>query len=623
MDAYKVFVSLGMKNGISAGLRTIQAEVFGLKKTVDLTTGSFSRMQAAVVGAMAGGTGFALGKAYMGLADAGGKVLTQQGQILSLTGQQRDVAQATAEAYRDIAISNTTIAGNLGAFQQLRGVFRDSGEAIKGMSAFLKGNAVFQGFGGTASEFGKAIKALDIQGAFVNAKGQFDVSRLAPAIGDYNAAFGLSHGLLTPADLLNYTKMAGPAASMMDTHAYLRDNLELMLGLGRTGGRGEAYAIKDLIGGNVSKALAASLYHLGIVQLKNLSVTAGHYAIKRGGLQNEGELTSRNGGLIRWFYDTVLPDMQKHGYKLNAAGLAQALGSLPATTLRALTFALTNKAQVEAGMKKFDQASALSPEQYHTMMATNYGLAKSNLASAFTSLWQALGTSPAQVMISTLNELASGIRNLTQWVGAHPGYAKMLTDMLGALAVGFTVLGVAFGAAAIVGLVGSGGLLAGLALGVTGFGVSMAAFNWKSLTADFNGAVIGFENGIKRVLYDITHPGQLLTDLTPGATPAPAGAPAGHWAIVGHGTRVFLPDQTHVTQTTSAHNGQGLHEAWNAVKAWVDSGAPVTVTNSHDIASAAKTGLSGAVAMHQGYPRGPTGLNNRPVFPGTAGLAAP
>jgi len=614
-DVYRIGISIAMRNGVSSALKVIQKDVLGLGTAVDFTQGKLNKLKLAVGGAALAFAGKQVLSAYAGLANAGGKVLNQQAQILSLTGSQRDVVMATKEAYKDIAISNTTIAGNLSAFQALRAVLSNSKEAIAAMAPFLNAAVVFKGFGGTQAGLAYAVKALDIQGAFVGANGQLDPTRVKSALHDYNTVFGLSHGLLTPQQLLQFTKMAGPAAAMMSTSAYLRDNYELMLGLGPTGGRGEAYAIKDLLGGGTSKALAEQLAHLGLVRRGGIEDEFGHYVIKRGALSGNAQLTGQ--GIIPWFYGTVVPLLKAHHYALNAAGLAQALGSLPQTTLRAFTYLLTNRAQIEAGMHKYDVAT--QQNYLATMLASNFALAKGNVTSAFTALWQALGTPAAKMAIPILNELAGGIRRFTQWIGAHPGYAVAIDKTLLALGVGLTALGSALVIGAVIAAVGTGGTLAALGVGIAAVATVLAATNWGAISKAFGNAVSGFEHGIQRILYDITHPGQLIKDVSglgSGAPAVPSHPPGnGHWQIAGR-TRIWVPAGSHAP--TGPGLIQGTEDIWHSLANWVDQGAPVTVTNPGDIGFNMHKTMVRSLAAPQ---TGPSGFNGRAVPYGTPAVS--
>ena len=232
VDVYKIGISIGLQNHVSSALRIIQKDILGLSKTIDLTQGKFNHLKLAVMGAGAVFAGAGALDAFKGLAKAGGAVVDMQQNMLQVGMSHLQVVQATAAAYKDIAIAGTTISGNLGGYLTTRAVMKNDIDTIKALPSFLRNQFAFTSMGGNAGSFGMALKALDLQGGFIGKNGQLDPAKVNAGLNDYLSVYGLSHGLLTPQQIYQFTRLAGPAASMMSTSDYLRNNYEVVLGLG-------------------------------------------------------------------------------------------------------------------------------------------------------------------------------------------------------------------------------------------------------------------------------------------------------------------------------------------------------------------------------------------------------
>lgn len=581
-DVYKIAVKIGMTNNISSTLKVIQRDILGLSKAVDLTQGKFNRLKLMVGGAAMVFGGLAALDAFKGLAKAGGAVLDMQQNMVQVGMSHLQVVQATAAAYKDIAIAGTTVAGNLGGYLTTRAVMKNDSDTIRALPAFLKNQFAFTSMGGNAGSFGMALKALDLQGAFVGKNGQLDPAKINSGLNDYLSVYGLSHGLLTPQQIYQFTRLAGPAASMMSTSDYLRDNYEVMLGLGTSGGRGEQMGIKTFVGGQASKALAEHLRRYGIVTPGGISADHGQYSIRPGALQNYSTLLDPKQGIGGWFYKTILPDLLKKHLGLNSSGLAQLLGPLDVSTMKYFNFLLTNRAQVLAGEQKYDQASGVN---HYDAARLSWTGATKNFSTAFTALEQALGVPAAGIAVTVLNKITGAVRNMTAWIGAHQNYAGIVDKILLGLGVGLTALGTAAIATGVAAMVGSGGTLALAVAGITGLGLAMHRFPH---------ALGDAEKAVQHFLYDVTHP------FSAAVQASTVGGPTGS-RFIPHG------------QAGPAHGtiGKEISDAFSTINAWINAGAPTNVTNTRDIANATLTRVTRSLNAPSTGPSG-TNLRNTP-----------
>ncbi len=247
---------------------------------------------------------------------------------------------------------------------------------------------------------------------------------------------------------------------------YLTQTVEVMLGLGRTGGRGMQMATKTLLGGNLTKAQAEELTALGVVAPGGIKQTAGHYALQPGALVGYADLATK--GVDYWFQHDMLPLLKKAEGGKGMAGLMQALtksggmdkqtadlvalmsqlGAFPVTEQRLFSFLLMNQAQVQKFKAQFGQATKGKPGEI--LGGQSWTMNVQNLESAWTGLMEALGTPAAQMAVPIIRDLADAMKSMTGWIGTHPDVAKALVGVMGTLGGVLTVAGgMRLGAAAL------------------------------------------------------------------------------------------------------------------------------------------------------------------------------
>ncbi len=611
IEAYKIGVSITMQNGVSGVLKVIQKDLLGIKKAVDFTQGSFTRMHLAVAGAAGVVAGGAFLEVFKSLAEAGGAVVNQQAKMAQLGISNRDIALETADAYKNISISGTTIAGNMAAALKLRSIFggTDFKEADMAVPAFLKAQFALQGAGINPTSIEDFIKPLDVMGAFRTGN-KLDPAKFGPAIQMAVSAVLSSGGLLTGAAFQRAIQLAGPAAAQMGEQTFFNTMLEPLLALGTKAARGLQYGGSTFIGGQMSKASASMLDRLGITSAADYTHEGGRWTLDQNKIA--GSKLLDKGDIIDWISDYFVPDAAKaHLNPMVAAA------SLPQTLQALISTVYELGPQIAKSIAQQAQANAANP---YTAAQAAWSGATGNISTALTGLWQALGTPAAYMGVTVLNRISDGIRNFTTWLGAHPQVASLIDKTLLALSVGLTVLGSAAIVSGIALMVGPAGYLALTATGIAGLGLVLHTF--PSILTDA-------EKGLQKFVWGILNPFAKGSWLNQGPG-GPSPHPGMHWAVYGKGSGGWVPDNPTVPQQQSGSGSwkpteDAVKKAYQIVADWIFKGAPVTASGAVAVTNPGDIGKASAAAtirnLHQGFTApnsGPTGFNPSASPPGSS-----
>ena len=604
IDVFKIGVSIGLTNNVSQVLRVIQRDLFGLNKTVDLTTGKFSAMKAAAVGAMAAVAGGAALKGMLDLVHAGEKVNEQLAKMKMAGYSSASIAaNAAAAAKAAVTVPGTTWSGNLSTLSLLRATLQNSAEARAALVPVAKAQFAASVLGMGREDFQSLLKGLDIKGSFVK-NGKLDAATLGKALNEAVAVVGMSHGLLTGKALFQFVRMAGPAASTIGTERFLRDFVEIMQTVGRTAGRGSLYMWKTFVGGGLSKAEADALERNGLVK-GPISETGGHYALKPGQLVGYDYLVKR--GIIDWTYKYLLPTLAKKGIT-DPAAIAAAISTDPATVQRLITFLVTNQAQVAKG--RVQAAEAMRVDQYAVAQTNSPGAQMKDFTQAWNGFLEALGKPLVRTAYENLGMLTKRLLELEGWALRNPqlvGDVGRIVALVGVAAVGFAAFAVGGAAASALGLLtGAGGLLA-VSAGLVALGVGLKSLpGWliklvqiaantaggAGVGAAFAGppgaaagAVVGFG-------MSLSPSGPSVHDRLAAAADAKYGHGNWHWHFDWLWGNTPVPD-----------GGAGVPgQTYRSNGAHGDGATPVYVVNPHDIGHAVNKGLRTPAARTPSLP---------------------
>lgn len=445
-------------------LAGIGRELLGVSKAADALSGKLNAVKVAALGAMAAIAGTATLTVLGKIIKAGDKLVEQQTKLKGLGVSDATVGRATRAAYDYAqAIPGTNPAGNLATIREARGILNNTQEAIAAAPAILRTELDLGVYNDNQrkGDILSLIKALDIKGGFIK-NGELDVATLNRSMREAEAALVLTNGILTGKQFYQFTRMAGPAATAMNTEQYLKDTTEAQMGLGSTGGRGMQMAAKTFLGGQLTKASRDQLIQLGLLSEADVKSDHGHYSIKPGTIKGFNELMNK--GMIRWFHDVVVPAMEAHHFTGPAAVL-QALSALPVTEQRLFSFIYTNWAQVEKFGAQFDKQMGVDTNA--TLQKGSPALALRDFHAAWDGLMQALGAPVVSQSIAMLHGLTDAILFLEGEASRHPTAVKVIYDLTAALA-GLMVIG---GGLAI-----AGAALSPFAKGLRGLSSALSLF---------------------------------------------------------------------------------------------------------------------------------------------------
>ncbi len=559
-EVYAIAVRIALQNNVSSGLKVIAKDLLGLNGAVDGLQRKFGRLHVALFGAgmVAAGLGFL--DIFKGLAEAGGAVVNQQAKMAQLGISNRDIARETAEAYANIGISGTTIAGNMAAALKLRTIFGGSGfqETNLALPAFLKAQFALQGAGIDPASIEDFIKPLDVMGAFRTGN-KLDPAKFGPAIQMAVSAVLSSGGLLTGVAFQRAIQLAGPAAAQMGEQTFFNTMLEPLLALGNKAARGLQYGGSTFIGGQMSKASAHMLDRLGLTHAGDYTHEGGRWTLDQGKIA--GSKLLAKGDIIDWISKYFLPDAAKAGLNPMVAA-----ASLPQTLQALISTVYEIGPQIAKSIAQQAQANAANP---YTAAQAAWSGASGNLEDALTGLWQALGVPAAGMAVTVMNKLADAIRNFTAWVGNHQTAVTTAEKIMGGLGVALAALGTVALAGALAGMVGTGGTLVLLAGALGGLGLALKGIP---------GALDTINHDLQKFVYDLLHPSTWISG--PG-TPAPGSPHRGPTPLAQPYSGPGAVDTLE----------SGAHNAVKKIGDWIDQGAPVAVTNPGAIGKAA-TGLA-------------------------------
>jgi hypothetical protein len=639
-DIYRVGVAISMTNGVSGVLGIIQRDILGLNKAINLTQGGLNRLKLAVIGAGAAFAGAAILKGFAGLAEAGGKLLNQQQLMLANGTTHRDLAVETATAYRMMSIQGSNLVQNLKMVADLRTIFGANNlpEATALAPAMMRAGlaAGFMTHKDPEQEAYNIALIEDRLGYTVNPRtGQMDSARAEHMANMIDAIISGTNGRVGTQGLLGFAQQALASGKLLSDQGLI-DMVPIIQAMGgQKAGTALTAFDKAFVGGVMTQRGSGWLERLGLLNRSDVKKGESGYSQIAPGSIAGSKLMAVDPQA--WANEYLLPSLRK---LVGPTGSVQDMlkvimqSGLANTTVRLLSEMVGSSVQNGKDVKNIQQAAGTS--QYDAEMKSLTG-ATQNFTAAFESLREALGLPAAKMAVSVLNALAGGIRTFVQWVGAHPAYAETMDAMLLGLGTSLAALGVVMTGAAIVGLVGTGGILASLEIGFAGMAAVLSATNWKTVSTDFEAGMTSVEHSIQRMLYDVTHPSQLLKDLLP---PAPRAHE--HYGItrdaLGRGTPGWLPDVGYILKDGVAvpappaprggAMGPGLgqrlsddtHAALSAIASWINAGAPTKVTNPQQIGNSVKTGLAGSINAPQS---GPSGFNGRVSPFGTPAVATP
>lgn len=611
VEVYKIAVQIGMQNGVSSVLRTIQRDLMGLNGAIDMTAGKFTRMQTAVAGGMVAMAGIATLGAFAEIAKAGGKLLDQQQLMLSNGTSQIDLAKEMATAYQMVGIGGSNLVQNLKMVADLRQLLGGTNlpEALTLAPVLMKAGIAAGGIMHSDPEKAAYAIALieDNLGYNLNSAGKMDPERAGEKANLIDAIISGTNGRVTPDMILAFAKQARTAGRLLSDQGFIDMAPVIQAMGGYRAGTGLQAFDRAMVGGVMTTRGTSWLEKLGLLDPSHVhKAESGYTRLDANSIAGSNIMAQDPQA---WVNNILVPALQKAGATDIPSMLKMILQSGMANTTNGLLAELAGNSTLNA--KDVTNISNASKVDQYTVEMQSLGLAWQNFTGALDSIFETLGLPAAQMSVVMLNDIAGALRSFDQWLAAHPGYASAIDKILLGLGVALTVLGTVALGGALAAMVGTGGLIVALAAGLTAIAAVMVAGHWTALATDFSNGITIIENSIQRLLYDLEHPGQLVKDVgstlltpTPGYTPP-----------------TFRPrfGQPTTAQTDAANASIAAH--YKAFQDWVAAGAPTqaTVTNPGAIAVATSAATMQRIDHQMSAPQtGPTQGTGRATPPGSA-----
>lgn len=473
-DVYKIGVTIAATNAVSGVLAVIGRELTGLHvKVQDLDRG-FGRVGAAMASGAAAFGGYATLRGMATLVEHGKDLVQQQDRMLEAGIKQKEVADATAAAWKLSAdVMARGVTQNLELIQGLSNMLGEFGvngdrkvaEAIRAAPFAAKYETILKSLGENSDNAGADfLRFLELRGALVDHKtglmvGTADLEHEFK-VGAAIAAATHGHGTtVTAADLKMYQLQARAAGATLDETGLLEIAPLLAMLKGGAGGQGSrtgtgSYQLtRQILGGSMNSASAAWLMHLGLIDPKHAHLVGrgatAHYKIDPGGVVGE-ELMMRRP--LEWIWNVLGKAMEEHGINgPDAKTRAIISAGFTSTVSGLLAEALRNETLIRKDVA--NERVALGTDQY-AVAAQSPDVRINAFTEAWHNLMTALGAPIVNDATGLMKQVTDAMNGLTAWAVAHP---KLVEE----------IEGVTAGLAGLAVVVGAGGVLM---LGLTALG---------------------------------------------------------------------------------------------------------------------------------------------------------
>jgi len=521
-NLYTVGARIVMHNEASPVLGLITQQLVGIHHHISQANAASTRFMQAIVGAGAALAGVGMIKGVTHLVDEGAKLVAVQNKMTVAGWKNKEIAEATAEAWRLSSKYQMIGVENLLEMQkEMAPVLGDRKEAMHMAELMAKVQVALAGTLGfdKSAQFSKqirdAIRAGELSGNVLDPK-RFEtyLEGMAKTL----KAFG---GTLTPTDYFMATKY-GRASAMNWSDEFTNTILPtIMQELGASStGTAMMTAYQALVGGRMKISSINAFHDLGLIDTEKLDP---------GNLTPEGRIKRMKPGAIKgtdtflsnpyeWVWQYLVPAMKDKGI-LTESGIAaiekgQIKDGVGAEAAKKVKEVLTEA--IVGGMdqtgpearkaatkmiavlfgdrtgqglidllllqkKKIERDKTLIKDAYGLDEGTkflneqDYKVAKHKMETQWENLQQALGVPGVSVATDVLNELADGINGLAVAANVNPGTVKTVMGALLGAAGALVVFGTVAVAGAVLGFIGAIPVLIGAIAGAI---ASIAIYNW-------------------------------------------------------------------------------------------------------------------------------------------------
>lgn len=444
-DAYKIGITLSLKNHVTAGLLSIARD---FTKTEAEAKAFENRLKSikrtALAGGIMAGAGFGMLALFKGPLDEAKKFQTEVAKFTALgLGDQvnRDAVQF-AKGMDTIGLSARDNMKMLREATAIMGDFSHAKEVLPMLAQMHFGiESVMGGGGGDKFDqmFQSALKTTELRGALINRDtGQIDIDKFSSALNMMTQAYVASGGRVTPNDYLAAIKTGGVSTKLMNDEMFYFGLGHFMQESGgsRTGTAAMSM-FQNLAMGRVSKMVARNLADIGVIKQSDIRFGMGPMAaINPMSIKNAKGFTDNP---FKWINETLVPLLKAKGLSGNDLNikLAQMFGIRTAANL-ADQFVREEKIAdlyIERA-KKAANVDQLQNIGKNTLLGKQIELQKN-----WENLQLELGETILPMAISALKKLNPMLKEMTDWMKENPGTVKVLTYSFIGLGVALAGLG--------------------------------------------------------------------------------------------------------------------------------------------------------------------------------------
>jgi hypothetical protein len=505
MEVYKVGIAIALTGGIDQALSRLSHQFIGVHKSVQQIQSGIGRWRTGLLGvaSVVGGSMILGGLAK--IASHGDKFLDQQAKLQILGLKNKEIAEATATAWANTRVApGSSVSENLKSIGEMVSVV-GLPEALKTSGKFAQLDQVLKAVTGKEGAGYTTARAGELLGVFSNKNtGAFDETGFSKFMDLIARAAVMTHGKVTPAEMLNFAKQAGPAAANLTDDGFLTEVAIIQAMGGHRAGTAAAALNRQFAGGIMSQRVAKELMRIGVAQQGDFDIGRGGQVIAKTDAMKE-VVTALQRDALSAIAGVILPKLQAAGFNTNeklSAEIYRMIGTGPAQ--REVYELIRGRSQIAGEIARGKQT--LSIEESTGVLNQNSPVAiKGAFHAGYENMMTAIGAPLMQMALPVMSAV-------TKMFSAFGEFASKHGDAIKVIGAGLAVLGAGAVAAGIASLT--------LALGVGGPIVAGFALAASAVTA----LGLAFAN-YRQIFEWIAGPAKPYTGA--GSTPGPNDSPGG------------------------------------------------------------------------------------------------
>lgn len=477
-DVYRVGVAIGMTDNASQVISVLAGKMLGLNAAAKEVQHNLGKIRLAAVGLGGVLTSSAIFGGTAKLVDAGKELVHQQSLMLQAGLSQKEVAEATAAAWRTSAgIMGSSAEKNLTLVIDLKNRLSSMSEAITALPSMASLGVFLQnGTGRPQDHVGDdAARFLEQKGYLVNPKTHLiDPIRLESGARLIEAIAAGTRFKVGPHELLMFQQYARAAGAQLSTEGLIK--MAPIIGASSSPssvGTQLSSLQQQIMGGITTQMGAEFLEKLGILNPKKVHVLrGGHLVFDKGALRDE-ELAGSDP--VEYINTYIRGGLLKHMGAVTSDEQTRMLMSshLRSTVIGLLTEVVRSYPAFEKDAQNIRIAAGVN--QYKIAQETDPTTKINNFDAAWHNLLTSLGSPLVTDATGIVGKFSTGINDLASILAKHPKRVEELE-----LAV------IAFG-----GIVGISGSLAIAALTIPPFTRGLGALIELTAEGKLASSIVG------------------------------------------------------------------------------------------------------------------------------------